>query len=394
MNFEMDLPLTTWGEEMMLNLALQSGQRAAHHQALAAMLPFLGLNRQHLASVQGYGRSGLSPMPWLVLRWFGWMSKMADQQLPISPNVAAPAGSPPVAAEPALRKDTGEQVSIFPSLSPFVHLGRPGQPVSQLSTPASGENENRTVDPPASPIHFQTQKARTAVNHSEPLVWSQLEGVKDKTASPPAAVEDDFVVQARPSHTKRDDVLPSRKTGAGQMGLPLDRAANKSEAPAPQLFPELYPALMGILAAGSGTSARANRSDEGKRPFLTSSISEPPFRKEIDPAANWPTADTANEAAAQSAEGSSGNRRGPEPDIHLRVPGLTFVTRTIEALVQREVTAVTKRQRESELQMTNEQNNAPSLAAASPLLHDDMVRQMMIRMHDLTEEDRFRRGRI
>jgi hypothetical protein len=73
--------------------------------------------------------------------------------------------------------------------------------------------------------------------------------------------------------------------------------------------------------------------------------------------------------------------------------GLTIVTSAIERWMKQAVTAEIKRQKESESQQNDRQQEVPA-PTTSEYFNDDMVRRLMLRMHDLAQEDRFRMGRI
>lgn len=364
------------GDVLALGLASRRSQHWPRHHALLAILPFLALGGRCWSHAEDAlrGRSHLPAMPWLTPRWFGWPAHDApptriEESGARLPGSAGPSG-PPSSED---RSPAQHLATLTPALSGVLNLVRRRRAVTG-HTPRPSLPWRPTPTAPKSRIQ-RSPSGGDLISNGSPA---------DR-----AGPETGMAVQGETGR-------PETKV-PGAVGSLMPRLS--AATPAWRLLNvlpgfALGAALADLPAGGARHPTLPRRPAHGGIPFglpwprvYGGGVVKPQGR---------PSAPSLVEAGTLLPLPERKPHAGREPGPYASTPlqGLTMVAGAIGHLVEREVKAEVKRQREEMQSRAPGRPDARSSPMAADVTSDETARLLMQRIRTLAQEERFRSGRL
>jgi hypothetical protein len=369
----------------MLGPALQHSQRRA-----LANLPFLGLGGRWQRQTQDAapGRHNAPPTPWPASRWVNWPERAVAPPATHTAEMAQQTG--PNRPEHSLAEPDPRDLQTLASLAPALSWAA-RRAVAQTRI----QGDAHSVPAPSSPVWSSSGRLNPALvgilglAHAQPATTVSTRSDFASQPGPSWQAAAEFLGAAAGSAVPLTQQSPGQAAGSLAPGQPAAGATYDPDAPArasanrapssletlphPVVTPawSLLNVLPGIISRAV-PPGRAGTAAQALTPREASVLGLP-----------------ANEATGRRLPG-----REPGPYAPTPLQGLTSVTSAIEHLVERRVTSEVKRQREEMESLTRRREREEKKHPTLDVTSDEIVRVLLKKMQALSQQERFRLGRL
>lgn len=366
---------------LMLGPALQHSQRT-----LLANLPFLGLGGRWQQTQDAVpDRHNAPPTPWPAPRWVNWPERAVAPPAVHVAEMAQQIGPARPAAEPDAR-----DLQILASLAPTL-----GWVARRAVAQTRVQGDARSVPAPSSLVWSSSGRLDPALvgilglAHAQPA--TTLSTRSDFTSQPGlsrrAAAEflGGGVVSATPT-AQRSPGQAARLVAPAQ-----SPAAGATRSPgAPRTSGDLVPSGVETLPHPGVAPAWSLLN------VLPGIVSRaiPPDHIRVAAPSLTPREVSVWGLPADEATGRRLPGREPGPYAPTPLLELTTITGAIEHLVERRVTSEVKRQREEMESLTRRQESTEKKHPIIDVTSDEIVRVLLKKMQALSQQERFRLGRL
>ena len=384
------------GGALALGLALRRSQGWLRHRALLATLPFLALGGRWWSHAGGAvrGRGNWPAMPWSTPRWFGWPAQDVPPTRTAESGSRLPGGAASSGPSPSADLGPAQRLETLATLAPALRWAgrgaaatsqppRPGMPWKPTPTTSAGTVVGRELRIQRSPSGATGPAGSAPLSNRSPAerAGPETDTAVGGEAGRPETRVPDVVGSLMPRLSAATptwrllNVLPGLAFGAAPAGLPAGGAR--------QPTPPRQPAHRVLSAA----PRRATPFGLSWLRVYGGGIVGPQGRPSAPSPVGAGTLPPLPERKPHAG-------REPGPYAPTSLQGLAVVAGAVEHLVEREVKAEVRRQREEIQSQAPGRPDARSSPMAVDVTSDEVVQALMQKMRALAREERFRLGQL